>query len=269
MCDLWQYTSTENTPVGAIPFQLKHAISSNPSLETTNQRRWLKLYNASNFFDTRSVPREDLGAIAKLCTPFERVIVENHPRFCDDRMEWFAKAIGGQLEVAMGLETIQPEAMAAMNKGMTLNDFETAVENCHRLGIDVRVFVLHHPPGLPAEDSSDWTLKTVAFALERKVRHVSIIPVRAGNGWIDNLIDSGRYELPTVSMVRKLFKAFPKRNWHCPTSSIIEFDLWDWDTIKGHCDHCRPILKQHIAQCNRTQIFLPFDEIKIDCECNL
>ncbi len=238
-------------------------------MESTNPRRWLKLYNASNFFDSRSIPREDLAAIANFCTPFERVIVENHPRFCDDRMQWFAQAIGSQLEVAMGLETIQPEAMAAMNKGMTLNDFESAVEKCHQLGIDVRVFVLLHPPGLPAEDSIEWTLKTVEFALERQVRHVSIIPVRAGNGWIEKLIDSGRYELPTVSMVRQLFDAFPRCNWHFPTTSIIEFDLWDWDNLHGSCDHCRSILKQHIAHCNRTQVFLPFDEIKIDCECNI
>ena len=267
MCDLWQYTSLGNTPVGAIPFQLSQVLPSKNSNAFGVQRKWLKLYNASNFFDERSVPQQDLGAIAEYCSSFERVIVENHPRFCDERMQWFAEAIGGQLEVAMGLETIHPGAMAAMNKGMTLDDFEKAVKQCHRLGIDVRVFVLLHPLGLDVAETIEWTWRTVAFAVERKVRHVSIIPVRAGNGWIDRLIAAGEYQPPTVSMVRKLYDTIPLLDWHVPASSVIEFDLWDWENLKGSCDRCGPILKEHIAQCNRTQVLLPFNENKIDCGC--
>ena len=265
MCDLWRYTSTVNTPVGAIPFQLSKVLTS----ENSSKRRWLKLYNASNFFDSRSVPLEDLGAIAEYCNTFERVIVENHPRLCDDRMRGFAQAIRGQLEVAMGLETANPNALAALNKGMSLDDFDRAVERCLVFGIDVRVFVLLHPPGIAIEESIEWTWKTVAFALERNVRHVSIIPNRAGNGWIDSLIHSGAYQLPTVAMVGSLFDGLKNCDWSIPSSSVIEFDLWDWDNLTGGCTVCRPIFKEHIAQCNKTQWLRPFCEIKIDCECSL
>lgn len=263
MCDLWQYTSSENTPVGAIPFQLSQVLST----EDTLKRQWLKLYNASNFFDARSIPQEDHGAIAEYCSSFERVIVENHPRFCDGRMQEFAEAIGGQLEVAMGLETIHPKAVAALNKGMSLDDFERAVERCLGFGIDVRVFVLFHPPGIAIDESVEWTWKTVAYAFDRHVRHVSIIPVRAGNGWIDKLIDAGHYQLPTVSMVRSLLAYYGDCDWRIPWSSVIEFDLWDWDNISGGCAVCRPILKDHLTHCNRTQEILPFNAITIDCEC--
>ncbi len=268
MCDLWMYTSSERTPVGAIPFQLSQVLSTVDSVDS-GKRRWLKLYNASNFFDPRSIPREDLTEIARLCSKFERVIVENHPRFCDDRMRSFAEQLDGQLEVAMGLETIHPKAMAAMNKGMTLDDFDRAAEKCHSLGVDVRAFVLLHPPGIALAESVEWTWKSVAYALERKVRHVSIIPVRAGNGWIDNLIQLGQYELPTLSLVKTLYDARHAQDIPIPSSSVVEFDLWDWDNVKGGCERCRPKLKDHIERCNRTQNIRPMNEIKLDCECSL
>ena len=270
MCDLWQYTSLGNTPVGAIPYQLDQVLTQ----ERSNGRRWLKLYNASNFFDPRSIPSEDLQAIAERCSPFERVIVENHPRFCDDRMEAFSKAIPGQLEVAMGLETIHPDAIAIMNKGMTLADFDRAVAKCQSLKIDVRVFVLLHPPGVDPKESVDWTWRTVAYAMERQVRHVSIIPVRAGNGWIDRLIESNEYQLPTVAMIRELYESFSRSEISSALRSnarytSIEFDLWDLEKWQGGCPECRESLGKHIARCNRALKILPLDETEIRCECTV
>ncbi len=270
MCDLWQYTSLGNTPVGAIPFQLAKVLK----LEPPNRRRWLKLYNASNFFDPRSIPIEDLKAIADHCSPFERVIVENHPRFCDDRMAAFSSSIPGQLEVAMGLETIHPNAIEIMNKGMKLADFDRAVEKCLSLRIDVRAFVLLHPPGVDRNESVEWTLRTVAYAIERKVRHVSIIPVRAGNGWIDRLIETKEYQLPTVSMIQDLYQSFSRSEIFSAgissaENTTIEFDLWDLENWQDGCPKCRESLGNHIARCNREQKILPLDETQIHCECTV
>jgi archaeosine synthase beta-subunit len=265
MCDLWQYTSLVNTPLGAIPYQLDQVLKP----ESVNVRRWLKLYNASNFFDPRSIPSEDLNAIADRCSPFERLIVENHPRFCDDRMQAFSTAISGKLEVAMGLETIHPDSMAIMNKGMTLEDFDRAVAKCNSLGIDVRVFVLLHPPGIDTKESIEWTRKTVVYAIERRVRHISIIPLRAGNGWIDQLIDAGEYQLPTVSMIRELYQAFGRDGVRSLGNTVLEFDLWDTNNWQGSCIECRASLARHIAQCNREQKILPPDETENHCECTV
>ncbi len=265
MCDLWQYTTPEGTPVGAIPFQLSQVLQPTPSAK----RRWLKLYNASNFFDPRSIPREDYGAIASHCSGFERVIVENHPRMCDDSMRMFAETIHGQLEVGMGLETIHPGAMAAMNKGMTLEDYDRAVETCHHLGIDLRAFVLLHPPCIAWNESVEWTWKTVEYAFDRGVRHVSVIPLRSGNGWIDRLIEGGEYRLPTVGTVSELFNALPKLKWTWPTSAVFEFDLWDWDNLLAGCKQCSSHWRSYIEQCNRTQHWIPFSESEHQCECTI
>jgi archaeosine synthase beta-subunit len=265
MCDLWKYTSLEKTPVGAIPFQLHHALKGTKIAP----RHWLKLYNASNFFDDRSVPKTDLIEIAGLCNPFERVIVENHPRLCDERMRWFSENISGKLEVAMGLESIHPIAMEEMNKSMTLDDFEQAVKQCHLMEIDVRVFVLLHPPGVDIEDTIEWTWKTVAYAMKFGVRHISIIPLRSGNGWIDSLIDRGMYQLPTTELIWQLMDWMHEQAKVISDSCVIEFDLWDWEQIGGGCIGCRGLLKESILQRNQTQRFLPLERSAIRCECKI
>ena len=71
-CDLWRYTIDGPTPRGALPAQIEASLAGVGSGSV--QR--IKLYNASNFFDRRAVPREDLPRIAELCAPFSGVTVE-------------------------------------------------------------------------------------------------------------------------------------------------------------------------------------------------
>lgn len=104
MCDLWQNTLTETVPVGAIPAQIEFALARLPPA------RVVKLYNSGSFFDPRAVPVADYPAIASLLGRFERVIVECHPALIGDPCLRFRDLISARLEVAMGLETVHPEA---------------------------------------------------------------------------------------------------------------------------------------------------------------
>ena len=73
-CDLWRWTMDGPTPPGALTKQLEtvlHAFDG-PAPDR------LKIYNASNFFDQRAVPPEDVRGIAKLAAPFAAVTVESH-----------------------------------------------------------------------------------------------------------------------------------------------------------------------------------------------
>src|SRR5262245_48292025 len=118
MCDLWKNTLDEDTPARAIPEQIRTALSELPAA------RRVKLYNAGSFFDPRAIPPSEDAAIATLLTGFERVVVESHPSFVRERCFEFARRLGpARLEVAMGLETVEPEVLARLNKGMTLASF--------------------------------------------------------------------------------------------------------------------------------------------------
>ena len=118
-CDLWRETLDGPTPPGALPAQLREALAAAGPLPQPVRR--LKLYNASNFFEPRAVPMEDEDEILALVAPFARVTVECHPRLVGGRCLRFAERLTGRLEVAMGLETVHPEALPRLNKGLTLD----------------------------------------------------------------------------------------------------------------------------------------------------
>ena len=166
-CDLWRYTIDGPTPAGALPAQLRAALERLPGLlreAGLDRCDQLKLYNASNFFDRRAVPEEDLEPIARLAGGFRRVVVECHPRLVDDRVRRFAELLRGRLEVAMGLETAHPEALSRLGKQLTLEQFDRAAERLRADGVDLRVFVLVGVPFVPSAEQAKWVAESVRHA---------------------------------------------------------------------------------------------------------
>ncbi len=129
MCDLWKNTLEAPTPKGAIPAQMRYALERLPSANV------LKLYNAGSFFDRAAIPREDHGEIASYARGFERVVVECHPALVGESSLRFRDSLGGpSLQVALGLETANEEILGRLNKGMTVADFENAVDSSRLTG---------------------------------------------------------------------------------------------------------------------------------------
>src|SRR5215510_7154063 len=136
MCDLWRYTTRADTPAGATPAQISAARDQWRRSGDAISR--LKLYNASNFFDPRAVPTSDYGDIAAASGDVEQVIVESHPSLVGERVERFRDALSGRrLEVAMGLETVHPTALEALNKRMTTDDFANAASTLQGVGVSL------------------------------------------------------------------------------------------------------------------------------------
>lgn len=256
MCDLWKFTTGKAaTPSGSIPQQIRNAIGVEQA-----EAGWIKLYNASNFFSKHNVPKEDLPTIASLVAGFERVIVENHPRILNDAIESFREDLGGRLEVAMGLETIHPDSMAFLNKQMTLDDFARACEWLNEKDVDTRAFVLLRLPGMSEQEGIEWALKSVEYADSLGARHVSIIPMRGGNGAIEQLKQKGQFESPVASSLE-----FVLNECLATSDSIVTVDLWDWDRMAGHCSRCSQLRRSRLQEMNLTQTLRPF--VPVDCNC--
>lgn len=213
MCDLWRNTLAEPTPPGALPTQVRAALDALPPA------RWIKLYNAGSFFDDRAVPPGDRGAIAELVRGFERVIVECHPRLVDQRAVAFAQQIDGQLEVALGLETADPDVLARLNKGMTLDDYRRAAAFLAEHDIALRTFVLIQPPFQAAEQAVDGARRAAELAFACGSASVSLIPTRAGNGAMERLIDDGLVTLPTQQTIAEVWEA-------CRGLGRVHLDGW-------------------------------------------
>lgn len=269
MCDLWKHTLTHPTPAGAIPEQIEtglRAVGDNSS--------WIKLYNSGSFFDRRSIPRSDYQAIASLCQNFDRVIIENHPRLCDERILEFASLLTAKLEIAIGVESLQTGMLRRLNKGMNRDDIDRAIEFHHRHKIDTRAFVLIRPPHTHDAEAAVWTTLTVRHLFRKGVRHVSMVPVRAGNGWLDKLAGSGDFQPPSIATIeRSLDKAMLLKK-----SGVVTVDLWDWPSshsettihkesrepdIQRYCPDCVGRRGARLSKMNLLQTMQP----PIECQC--
>jgi len=240
-CDLWQWTIDGPTPPGALTTQLRSVIESNR--ESRADR--IKLYNASNFFDPRAVPPEDWDDIAELTGPFAAVTVESHASTVNSRASDFARAIPGRLEVAVGLETINPRAGAQLNKRLDLARFDSAAQFLGDNEIDLRVFVLLGVPYIRAEESLEWTVRTVEYAVRRGASVVSIIPVRGGNGELERLQSLGDFVPPTLAQLENALDACVQMK-----PAVVTADLWDINRFSAP-DCCR---QSRVARMNRMNL---------------
>ncbi|MEX0770526.1 MAG: hypothetical protein WD035_07330 [Balneolaceae bacterium] len=254
MCDLWKDTLSQPTPAGAIPQQIRYAQNClSPGAST------VKLYNNGNFFDTKAIPPEDHPAICSLLSTYSHVIVENHPKLCNPVIPEFRDRLSGSLEIAMGLETVHPKVLPALNKQMTTELFARSTEYLLQNNISVRAFILLNPPFLTDPDENiEWCLKSVQFAFDQGVECCSIIPTRTGNGAMEKLQDEGDFVTPTLNALETVFKEALVMD-----SGRVFVDLWDLDRF-SECRVCLEARKSRLHNMNLHQKILP----EIPCHCN-
>ena len=246
-CDLWRFTIDGPTPPGALTRQLEKVLDT---LDGPMPDR-LKLYNASNFFDERAVPSEDLAGIARLAAPFAAVTVESHASTIGPKTLSFAQRIPGRLEVAVGLETVHPVAATQINKRLDLARFDLAAGFLSENGIDLRVFVLLGAPYVPVAESVAWTVRAVEYALQRGASIVSIIPVRGGNGEMERLQALGEFTPPTLSQLEDALDLCS----HI-TTAVVTVDTWDLDRLSA-CEHRRTERIERLLRLNQSGSVLP------------
>jgi len=245
MCDLWRNTLTETVPVGAIPAQIDYA------LQRLIPARQIKLYNSGSFFDPRAIPTEDHQAIADRVAGFERVIVECHPALVGAACFRFKDRLSGQLEVAMGLETVHPESLERLNKRMTTGQFEKAAESLRKNNIDLRVFILVKPPFMREEEAPEWAVRSLEFAFECGATAATLIPTRAGNGAMDELAMAGEFSPPTLATLETSMASGIAMK-----KGRVFADVWDVRTASP-CPSCYNQRIARLQEMNLQQLILP------------
>jgi hypothetical protein len=250
-CDLWRWTTDGPTPPGALVRQLERVLGA---LDGPTPDR-LKLYNASNFFDRRAVPPEDLPALAALAAPFAGVTVESHVSTIGPATLALAERLAGRLEVAVGLETVHPAAAARLNKRLDLARFDAAARLLADHDIDLRVFALLGAPNVPADESVAWTVRTVEHAAARGAAVVAIIPVRGGNGELERLRALGAFTPPTLRQLEAALDGCAHL-----AGVVVTADLWDAERLPA-CEGCRAARVERLRRIN----VRGFGEPAVDC----
>ena len=245
MCDLWRNTLDESVPLGAIPAQIDYALARLPAAAQ------IKLYNSGSFFDPRAIPRDEYAAIAGRLHAFERVIVECHPALVTNPVLQFQKLLTGPLEIAIGLETAHPEALDRLNKGMTLDQFSRAAGFLREHRMDLRVFLLVHPPFVARVEAGEWVRRSIDYSFESGASVVSLIPTRGGNGAMDALITSGDFIEPRLADLEQAVEYGIKLQ-----RGRVFADLWDLERFSS-CEVCFGRRRARLDHMNRSQSIEP------------
>ena len=260
----------EESPLGAT--WVRGRCAQREGLVASARLGSLKLYNANSFFDERAVPGVDDDAILEQLRwltsdsglmdssrarcmdgdPGEapRLVVECHPRVLlsnsgKERCRRYAKE--AHLEVAIGLETVAPGGLRALNKSCTLSDVQRAFEFALSCGATVRAFVLFgipttttgEDPALqdgPSPDSVQkgsqqelWTLGSLRWARQQGARCATVIPVRSGNGAMEELASRGFWRPPSLEQVERLFAQGLKEQ---RAGFDVHLDVWNLDEVR-------------------------------------
>ncbi|MGC1392417.1 MAG: hypothetical protein WA816_15380 [Bacteroidales bacterium] len=252
MCDLWKNTTNESVTVGAIPSQIEWALEQMPEI------KHLKLYNSGSFFDGRAVPEKDYKKIASILKGFETVTVESHPRLINEKCLNFRDMLKPDLHVAIGLETVHPWILLKLNKQMTLDDFSNSISYLTKNGISSRAFILLRPPLLSESEGIFWAERSIDFAFSSGVECCTIIPVRAGNGATDELVEKGYFSLPDIQSLETVLEY----GIGLKTGRVFA-DVWDLALFSG-CNECLDKRTNRLIEMNLSQ------EITgaVECECN-
>ncbi len=254
MCDLWTHAIASDTPAGAIVAQI---FAAREHLAAAWPVDAVKLYNAGSFFDPRAVPESDYEAIARQLTGVRRIIVESHPALVGERMRRFvhalrraASSVDPVLEVAMGLETTEPDALERLNKRMTIGTFVAAAGVLKQMGASLRTFLLISPPFVPHDQQDPWLERSVDVAIDCGSTAVSLIPLRVGNGAIDALVTEGLARPPAMADIERSTVLALRRA--AGTSTRVFVDLWDLPRFST-CARCFDRRRARLDHLNRTQ----------------
>jgi len=252
MCDLWKNTTDEAVPAGAIPCQIEWALAHMPAV------KHLKLYNNGNFFDQRSVPEEDYLRIASLIRNFDTVVVESHPRLINEKCLIFRDMLKPDLQIALGLETVHRDILSKLNKQMTPEDFRNSVSFLTQHGILSRAFILLRPPFLTESEGIYWAERSLDYAFSAGVECCTVIPVRAGNGAMDLLINKGFFAPPVIQSLEKVLEYGITLN-----KGRVFADVWDINLF-SICEKCFDLRTNRLIAMNLSQKIIS----RVECICD-
>jgi radical SAM enzyme (TIGR01210 family) len=188
---------------------------------------------------------------------FETVVVESHPAFIGKICVEFGRMLKGRLEIAIGLETIHPELVEKLNKKMSPELFSEKVSFLVENGISARAFILLRPPFLSEKEGVHWAKKSIDFAFDSGVECCTVIPVRPGNGTMDELLRLGYFTPPKVNSLEKVLEYGIKLN-----RGRVFADTWDLKMF-SECDLCLDKRTARITEINLSQEIRPL----IHCNC--
>ena len=210
----------------------------------------LKLYNASNFFDRRAVPREDYAALARLAAPFDGGdgrVAREHDRRRDARVRAPARR-GPTLEVASGSRRSIPRAMARLNKRLDLARLRRGDAVSRRRGDrSARLRPARRAVRAGRRERRVDGAHGGARGRARRGRRRRSSRCAAATARWSGCAALGEFTPPTLCAARGSARRVRSRS----AGTVVTADLWDVERLPA-CDACRTRADRAAARLNRT-----------------
>jgi radical SAM enzyme (TIGR01210 family) len=175
---------------------------------------YVKIYTSGSFLDEREVDPESRLAIARAFSGrARRLLFETLPEFVtEERLRPLTETFDGEIEVALGLESTQPEVLQRfINKGSTPEEYLAAADRVRALGLAAKGYLLLKPPYLTEREAIEDVVRSIEVAAPR-FDTLSVNPVHIQNGTVvEWQFRRGRYRPPWLwSVVEVLRRGHPR-----------------------------------------------------------
>jgi hypothetical protein len=160
---------------------------------------YVKFYTSGSFLDDREVdPASRLAIVRAFSGRARRLLFETLPEFVQpETIEPLRDAFAGELEIALGLESSDPEILGRfVTKGSPPSDYFAAFERARALKVHPKAYLLLKPPYLTEREAVDDVVRSVR-ATAGRVDTISINPVHIQNGTVvEHLFRRKQYRPP-------------------------------------------------------------------------
>ncbi len=160
---------------------------------------YVKIYTSGSFLDDREV---DAGSRRRILAGFagraRRILFETLPEFVSaEALEPLRTSFGGEVEVALGLESTQPDVLLHyVNKNSPPDEYLRAADALRALGLRAKGYLLLKPPYLTERESIEDVVTSIQVAAPR-FDALSVNPVHIQNGTVvEWLYHRHRYRPP-------------------------------------------------------------------------
>ncbi|MCI4331769.1 MAG: archaeosine biosynthesis radical SAM protein RaSEA [Thermoplasmata archaeon] len=260
MCGYAKDTLGRSATPGELATQLEHAMRA------YRGEPYVKIYTSGSFLDDREVdPASRRAIVATFGAKARRILFETLPEFATEAtLAPLRDAFAGELEVAEGLESTQPEVLRRLiNKGSPPSEYFAASERIRALGIRSKGYLLLKPPYLTEEEAVADVLASIAEAAPR-FDTLSVNPVHIQNGTVvEWLFRRGRYRPPWLwSLVHVMQEGAKIRG----STRLVTFPTAGGLPRGPH--NCRTCDRAVLAALEEASLSQRFDGLsELDCAC--
>ncbi|MCI4346485.1 MAG: archaeosine biosynthesis radical SAM protein RaSEA [Thermoplasmata archaeon] len=228
---------------------------------------YVKVYTSGSFLDEREV---DPGSRQKIVGAFSgrarRFLFETLPEFVtEERVRPLLDSFSGEIEVAQGLESTQPEILARfVNKVSTPTEYLEAADRVRSYGALPKGYLLLKPPYLTETEAIADTVESIRLAAGH-FDALSVNPVHIQGGTVvERLFRAGRYRPPWLW---SLLETLQVGAAHAGNTRLVSFPTAGGVARGPHnCGRCDAKVLEAIEGASLDQRFSLPEPLECDCK---